>query len=387
MNILTIPLRNIRRKPSKTLLLLLVFSLGVMSIVALYQVSQVVGHSLEKKLTAYGANIIISPVTEKLSVSYGGFHMGDMLFDIHEMPEDETVAAIRSIALKDRISAVAPKLVTMTKVQETAVALVGVRWQDERGIKSYWAAAGGFPQQPDQVLIGSKAAAKLALKADDKVSILGQEFTVAGALYETGSDDDTVIFMDLGALQQLQGKPGATSFVEVAALCAGCPIEDIVAQLQEKLPDVEVMALQHVVNQRMASIHFVQQLAFSISVVILVTAAAMVGLSMLSAVNERRKDIGILRSLGYGRQQIFLIFCLEAGLLGALSGAVGYLSGFGASFKVLELLAMAEGGSPVFSAAHFALAALLFSLVTILAAVYPAWKGARVEPSTALVAL
>ena len=387
MNILTIPMRNIRRKPSKTLLLLLVFSLGVMSIVALYEVSQVVGHSLEKKLTAFGANIIISPVSEKLSVSYGGLHMGDMLFDVHDLPEEETVAAIRSIALNERLSAVAPNLVTMTRVNDTAVALVGVRWKDERGIKSYWAPKGTFPEKPDEVLVGSKAATKLQLKAGDRLSLLGRDFTVSGTLYDTGSDDDTVIFMNLSSLQELQGKPGATSFIKVAAPCSGCPIEDIVAQLQEKLPGVEVKALQHVINQRMASIHFVQNLALTISVVILVTAAAMVGLSMMSAVSERKKDIGILRSLGYGKPQVFIIFCLEAGLIGMLSGVVGYLGGFGGSFQVLEFLHMAEGGTPIFSSTHLLMAAGLFSLVTVLAAVYPAWKGAGVEPSAALVAL
>lgn len=387
MNILTIPLRNIRRRPSKTLLLLLVFSVGVMSIVALYQVSQVVGESLERKLTAFGANIVISPVTEKLSVSYGGFHMGDMLFDVHELPERETVDAIRSIELQDRISAVAPKLVTMARINETAVALVGVRWKDERGIKSYWATADTFPELPDQVLVGSQAASKLGLKAGDTIDLLGKKFTISGILYETGGDDDTVILVNLGTLQELQGTPGVTSFIEVAALCSGCPIEDIVAQLQEKLPGVEVKALQNIINQRMASVHFVQKLALSISVVILVTAAAMVGLSMLSAVNERRKDIGILRSLGYGKPQIFLIFCLEAGLIGAIAGVIGYLSGFGASFKVLEFLAIAEGGTPAFSSTHLLLATTAFSVVTIVAAVYPAWKGACIDPSTALVAL
>ncbi len=387
MNILTIPLRNIRRKPSKTLLMLLVFSLGVMSIVALYQVSQVVGLSLEKKLTAFGANIVVSPANEKLSVSYGGFHMGDMLFDVHDLPAAETVKAIRGIELQDRISAVAPKLVTMTKVKDTAVAVVGVSWQEERGIKSYWGVNGQFPQQQEQILVGSRAAEKLDINVGDSLEVLGDTFTVSGVLYETGGDDDTVLLMGLPTLQGLLGTPNSTSFIEVAALCAGCPIEDIVEQLQGALPGAEVTALQHVVNQRMASVHFVQKLALSISVVILITAAAMVGLSMLSAVNERKKDIGILRSLGYGKSQIFTIFSLEAGFIGALAGLIGYLSGFGASFKVLELLAMAEGAVPVFSLGHLLIAVTAFALVTVIAAVYPAWKGAGVDPSTALVAL
>ncbi|WP_136806718.1 ABC transporter permease [Desulfosediminicola flagellatus] len=387
MNILTIPLRNVRRKPTKTLLLLLVFTLGVMSIVALYQVSLVVGHSLEKKLTAFGANIVVSPATEKLSVSYGGFHMGDMLFDVHELPQEATVSAIRSIQLQDRISAVAPKLVTMAKVKDTAIAVVGVDWREERGIKSYWAAEGEFPQLPEEVLVGSKVAEKLHIKQGDSVTVLDREFTVSGILYETGADDDTVLFMSLASLQDVLGKSGATSFIEVAALCAGCPIEDIVEQLQAALPGAEITALQHVVNQRMASVNFVQKLALSISVVILITAATMVGVSMLSAVNERKKDIGILRSLGYGKADIFLIFCIEAGFIGGIAGIFGYLIGFGASFKVLEFLAMAEGAKPVFSIEQLLITTTGFIVITVVAAAYPSWKGARVEPSTALVAI
>jgi len=387
MNILTIPLRNIRRKPSKALLLLLVFSLGVMSIVALYQVSLVVGYSLEKKLTAFGANIVISPITKKLSVSYGGFHMGDMLFEVQNLPEKETVQAIRSIQLSDRISAVAPKLVTMTTIKNTAIALVGIRWREELGIKSYWAVDGEFPQQSDQVLVGSKAAAGLGLNSGDSVTMFGRNFTVSGTLLETGGDDDTVVLMDIGVLQDLIGRPGGTSFIEVAALCSGCPIEDIVGQLRTRLPNTEVKALQNIVNQRMTSVQFVQKLALSVSLVILITAAAMVGLSMLSAVNERKKDIGILCSLGYGKKQIFFVFCLEAGLIGMFAGFLGYLAGFGASFKVLEYLTLAEGMAPQFSPLHLFFACVAFGLVATVAAAYPAWKGAGVEPSTALVAL
>ena len=387
MNILTIPLRNIRRRPSKIVLLLLVFSLGVMSIVALYQVSEVVGFSLEKKLTAFGANIIIAPAKEKLNVSYGGLQLGEMYYEIEELPEESTVAAIRSIGLNDRISSVAPKLVTMAKIDNTAVAVVGVRWQEELGIKSYWATDDAFPANPDQLLVGSKAASTLRLGAGDTVSLFDRDFTVSGILRETGTDDDMVVLMDLPMLQQLVNRPGATSFIEVAALCSGCPISEIVTQLRAQLPDTEVKALQNIVNQRMASVSFVQKLALSISLVILITASAMVALSMLSAVNERKKDIGILRSLGYGKGHIFFIICFEAGIIGVLSGMFGYLAGYLASFQVLDFLTLAEGAKPIFSLVQLAGAGGVFGLVTVFAALYPSWKGAGIEPSAALVTL
>ena len=387
MNLFTIPLKNMRKKPTKTCLLLLVFSLGVMSVVALYQVSLVVGHSLEKKLTAFGANIVVKPATETLSVSYGGFNMGDMLVDVKDLQETETTTAIKSIPLNDRISVVAPKLITMMKIDDLAIGVVGVKWKDELGIKSYWATDGTFPQQNDQIMLGSLAAGKLGVKTGDQLSLYDKTFSIAGVLFETGSDDDSVILMDLAQLQTSLGQPGAVSFVEVAALCAGCPIEDIVGQIQTNLPKTSVIALQNVVNQRMSSVMFVQKLALSVSIVILVTASAMVGLSMLSSVNERKKDIGILRSLGYGKSRIFMIFCLEAGLIGIMAGAIGYLVGHGASLKTLEFLTMTDGIKPLFSITQLGICTLVFPLLTIFSALYPAWKGASVEPSQALVAL
>jgi putative ABC transport system permease protein len=45
-----------------------------------------------------------------------------------------------------------------------------------------------------------------------------------------------------------------------------------------------------------------------------------------------------LWSLGYSKGRVFFIFCLEAGIIGILSGILGYFSGFGASFKALSLL-------------------------------------------------
>ncbi len=371
----------------KAILLTMVFSLGVMSIVALHQVSLVVGESLEKKLNAYGANIIVLPRIESLSVSYGGFHLGDMLYDIENLEETSTVNAIRNIGYSERISVVAPKLIGSVEIDDTRVAVVGVRWPEEMGIKSYWAIDGDLPQHDRQIIVGGKAAEALALRPGAEVGLGGVNYEVAGVLQSTGGDDDQAIFMELSALQTLQGKPDGVSFVEVAALCAGCPIDDIVAQIRVNLPGADIQALQSIVNQRMESVHFVQKLAVFISIIILVTAAAMVALSMLSAVNERKKDIGILRSLGYAKAQVFAIFCLEAGMIGLASGLAGYLAGYGISFKILEILLLAQEFQPVFSVGLLLVSGLLFTFVTVTAALYPAWKGAAIEPAEALVAL
>jgi putative ABC transport system permease protein len=444
MNILTIALRNSRKKWVRTLLLLLVFTLGVVSIVSLNFVSRVVGEGLEKKLVSFGANILISPKSEKLTVSYGGFALGDMLFDVTYLDESETLARVDGIGLRENISVIAPKLVVMDRVQGTAVAIVGVRFAQERQLKGYWmvergAIPGEAPVTPpttplaaksapmgkdgaghaapmpvkapptlltaalsssnaasnaansrlagDGVLAGSAAAAKLGLKIGDKVPLGTTQMTVTGILVPTGSEDDNVLLADLTFVQNAVGRPGKANFVEVAALCSACPIEDIVDQLAAALPGVEIKTLRSIVEQRMYSVHFVKRLILSVSLVILLTGCSMVGISMLSAVNERKKEIGILRSLGFSRRAVFSIFFAEAASIGLMAGLAGYLAGYAVSYRILAVLELDEGAHLAFEPLHLLATAVILALLTSLASLVPAWKAAAIEPSEALVTL
>lgn len=386
MNLLSIPLRCLRRKWLKNLLLVLVFTLGVAAITALAAVSRVVGESLEKKLTAFGANILIQPRTDRLTVSYGGLSLGDMLYGLEYLDADHVDRAVDGIALRQNVSVVAPKLVVPAKSGNLALAVVGVRFEREKLLKGYWAVTGALPANDGQVLLGSAAADRLAAAPGGSVTISGRSLAVSGVLAPTGGEDDNVAFAPLSLAQSLAGLPGKANLVEVAALCAGCPIEDIVAQIGAALPGVEIKALRQVVEQRMTSVHFVKNLALAVSLVILLTACAMVAASMLSAVNERVREIGLLRSLGFSRGAVFTLFSAEALVLGLVSGLAGHLAGFAAGGPILAAL-HAEGAAPAFDPQALALTALAAALVCVLSTLFPAWKASRIEPSQALIAL
>jgi putative ABC transport system permease protein len=386
VNLLSIPLRCLRRKWLKNLLLVLVFTLGVAAITALAAVSRVVGESLEKKLTAFGANILIQPRTDRLTVSYGGLSLGDMLYGLEYLDADHVDRAVDGIALRQNVSVVAPKLVVPAKSGNLALAVVGVRFEREKLLKGYWAVTGALPANDGQVLLGSAAADRLAATPGGSVTISGRSLAVSGVLAPTGGEDDNVAFAPLSLAQSLAGLPGKANLVEVAALCAGCPIEDIVAQLGAALPGVEIKALRQVVEQRMTSVHFVKNLALAVSLVILLTACAMVAASMLSAVNERVREIGLLRSLGFSRGAVFTLFSAEALVLGLVSGLAGHLAGFAAGGPILAAL-HAEGAAPAFDPQALALTALAAALVCVLSTLFPAWKASRIEPSQALIAL
>jgi ABC-type antimicrobial peptide transport system, permease component len=318
VNILTIPLRTMRKKWVKTLLLLLVFTLSVISIVSLNYVSRVVGESLEKKLTAWCQHPGHAQEREA-DGSYGGFSMGDMLMGVTDLRESEVEEKILSIGYRDRISVIAPKLVAMTKVDGVTVGVVGVRFEPGKGAERYWAMQGAFPAAENGILAGSKAAEKLGLAVGDSVELGGRSAVVSGVIGPTGSDDDSVLFAGMDFTQAVFGQADHVSFVEVSALCAGAPSTRSWPRSWKSSRTPKFRPCSP--SSSSACIRFISWSTSSDrepghSLHRLLHGRA----TMLSSVNERIKEIGLLRSLGFSRGGIFGIFCFEAVLIGMVAG-------------------------------------------------------------------
>jgi putative ABC transport system permease protein len=268
------------------------------------------------------------------------------------------------------------------------VGVVGVDFAQERLIKSHWyAASGRLPGEAPDIVAGSEAASRLGLAPGSTVVVEGKAFTVSGVLGVTGSEDDRLLFADLHTLQQAAGKENRVHFVEVAALCSGCPIEEITAQIAAGLPGTDIKAMQQVVKSRMMTVDFVKHLALAVSGVILLTACVMIGLSVFSSVNERKNEIGLLRALGFSQAAVFFLMNLEALVLGAASAVIGYLTGFAASGRLMALLDLGEQAAPAFDPVQFGLMFVGVAALSSLASLPPALAAARIEPSQALVML
>jgi putative ABC transport system permease protein len=101
---------------------------------------------------------------------------------------------------------------------------------------------------------------------------------------------------------------------------------------------------------------------------------------MLIAVSERRKEIGVRRSVGASQQDIMIQFLLEALTISAAGGLAGIAAGVsGTSLAIwLQRLAPAIVWSAIGSAVIISMAVgLVFGL-------HPAWKASRVDPIRAL---
>lgn len=110
MKIIQISLLSIRRQMGKRLLLMMALALCLAAVLSLVIFVQSQERSIEKQFDEYGANIIITPRKEDLSLSYGGITVNSIITDQQELKHQDA-EAIYTIANNENIRAVSPKLV------------------------------------------------------------------------------------------------------------------------------------------------------------------------------------------------------------------------------------------------------------------------------------
>lgn len=381
-----IALKNLIRRPGRMFFLTVALAVGLAAVVALVTLSNSMTADIEHTMDQFGANILITPKSNDLALSYGGISLGRVSFDQREL-DPSVLERIRTIKNHQNIAAVAPKVLGAVTVQGKELLLVGVDFAAELRMKPWWRLTGTEPSAPDDALLGINAARVLGVKPGDRLTVGDRSFKVAALLQETGSQDDGLLFVPLAAAQAITAKQGKITLIEVAALCSGCPINEMVDQIAGVLPDAKVSAIKQVVEGRLQTIGQLKRFSLGMGGVIALIGLLVVFITMMGNVNERKVEIGIFRAIGYRTGHVMGIILLEAGLVGLVAGLAGYLLGLGAAAIALPLLA--QSGHPhlllQWQVALVAIAAV--GLVSLLAAVYPARRAGRMDPADALRSL
>ncbi|MBE0447720.1 MAG: ABC transporter permease [Actinobacteria bacterium] len=375
--------RNIREHSSRTALLIIGLTIGVATVVGLYSVSKAMYFDLQDKVDEYGANMVIVPESDSLPLTYAGVTLGGLQYKSTPLTEDD-LAKIRTIKNSANIKVVAPKLLGVVPVDGQKAIIAGVRFKEELDLKKWWEIKkGARPSGRGDVLLGGKAAQQLGLNAGDSVDIAGSRFKVTGILGQVGTQEDELVYIDLKRAQSMLKRPGEVSLVEVAAWCKDCPIDDIVEQVKEKIPGAKVSAVRQAAETRDAVIGQFNLFSAILSATMIVIAALIVFTSSLSAVRERRREIGIFRAVGYRKAHVLYIILLESAIAGLIAGAAGYLAGFLSASKIAPLAAGIDVGIK-FDPISLAISVGGVVLIALMASLYPAIFAARLNPSEAI---
>jgi hypothetical protein len=259
------------------------------------------------------------------------------------------------------------------------------------------------------------------LDAGDQLEILGTLFRVAEVRPEEGGIEDVQLVLHLHDAQRLVGKPGRIhQIMALNCKCHGNRLSAVREELEGILPDTKVtehlsratareqqrdlveqqraeqlrvlkanreQQLETVSANRERGEHLLAGLVNVLLPLVVLVAAAVIGLMSWWNVRERQAEIGLLRALGKRTTQIAALFLLKAVAIGLLGGLVACLLVL-AGYALLARFGVATGGVPAAacrpSGALLVVALLGAPLVTTLASYLPMLRAVSQDPARIL---
>ena len=234
------------------------------------------------------------------------------------------------------------------------------------------------------------------LNLGDKIFVNDIQFKIVGFYEEIGnSQDDSNAYITIEDAEELFDVKDEYAFVYIRAEKGANPSE-LAARLEEKLRKEKGQKE----GEETFFIQTFEQLLETFGTILLVLNAVLViiaGISILvaavnimntmyTAVLERTKEIGVMKSIGARNSTILFMFFMESGIIGLIGGFIGILFGYGLA-KLGSFIAASAGFALLKPAFPWWLTAgsLAFSfMVGAASGLFPARAASRLKPVDAL---
>ena len=389
MSLFKIAFSNINRRKVKSVFIMLGLVIGISTVIAMMSIIGAMNDELGDRIDEFGANAVIMPKSEEMGM--GSELLQEISYDIKKLTMED-IPLIYESEVSEYINIVSPKLIGAVNTGNQKTLVVGVEPQAEFMQKPWFTLKEqmgekvelGFVDLPeDAIILGSATSKALGLMPSDTIMLDEQQFTVFGILDETGGEEDGLIYANLAVVQTLLGRPSELSMIEVSAYCNACPIEEIAVGLEKALPNSRVIPLRRAALFREETIDSFASFGYALSGIVLLIAVLVLVKTMVSSINERTREIGIFRSIGFRKMHIVNIIFIEAGLISLVGGIIGFVLGSAAAIYAGPYLAQLQGDIAIQTGLLLP-SILISALIAVVASAYPAYKAARLNPAEAL---
>jgi len=396
----TVIFKEVWQRKSQLISGLLAITLGIAVIVGIQSINTVSKQVVAKKLDLLGANILVLPQ----GASVDDYYTADV--DAPTFP-DEYVERIATSMIPG-VDNLSPKLSRRIKIDGYSLVLTGILPKNELASKPIWQASGLMgaelqlmcaPSQNkesvltendlkaqrktidslayDEVWVGKMAAERFNLKQGSDILIQGKSFKVTHVLEETGTVDDNRIFAHLLTVQNLLGTGPQISNIEIMGCCSEIS-EGLLGKLRNILPDTKIVTIGHIVNTQIETNTLMSKIALTLLIIIVIVGGISIGNYMWANVEERRREIGTLITIGLSKTHIYWLFIAKALILGVVGGVLGFL--VGAVSATLLGPRLAGLNIPIMPI-YLIWSLLLAVAISILGSLYPVYRAARIDPA------
>jgi putative ABC transport system permease protein len=353
-------LQSFRREKRRKLLAGAAITLGVAVATAMVAVATNVGDAMNRELRSYGANIVIYPANESVAGSDPGLarNVQQHFLAERDLPRmKETFWQLNIIGfspmLPVRVKAdIDSEPVTLlgTWFSRSLHASTGESRQGVRLTHPWWKIRGSWPRDDaGEALIGVRLQKKWKKSPGETIRLSGVTLRLTGTV-ETGGSEDDMVISDLSVAQRIAGTPGAVGQVFVSALTqpedelakrnpatmspttlekwlCSAYAQSIAYQLQEVIPGSRAEQIRQIAQSEGKVLTRISGIMLLITLAAVIAAALAVASAMASAMLERRREIGIMKSLGASSSAVAAVFCSELLLLATMAATAGFFGG------------------------------------------------------------
>jgi putative ABC transport system permease protein len=398
MRLTDLTIKELWHRKSQLISGLLAITLGIGVIVGIRSISVVSEKAVAINLDNLGANILVLPQ----AASVDNYYSADI--DAPTFPESYVEKIVTSTL--PGVDNMSPKLTRRVKIGNENIVLTGILPKSEIASKPIWQRGGLVGDkvnascapapgtEPAKYLdeklqrkgidslsesdcfIGSVVAQKLRTKEGETLTIEGKTFNVVKILPETGTIDDDRVFANLHTVQALLGTGEQISAIEIMGCCSAIS-DGLLSKLRNILPDTRITTIGQIVSTQIETNRLMNKISLVFLIIILFVGGISIGNYIWANVNERKKEIGILRMIGYHRRHIYYILILKAVIMGIVGGIAGYIVGtlaaiwLGPQFAGIEV-------SPIYILLLLSIGLSVF--ISIVGSVIPAYMAGKIEP-------
>ena len=383
-------LRDIFRRKARSILTMTGISIGVLALVVLGAVAENQNVYVEK-LVGYYSGVIT--VIEKNDANFVGMASGNRPLSASMRDDLEAYPGVRAaypdaatLLDEDYVSVIPPMVMGVAPGMMKDYVSVTMRegrmlYGDERG----------------EVMLGVDLATNREAKVGDNFDIRGRQFTVAGimdrtfvnlidsAAYVSLKDAQNIYYSTLPAAFRANVKAEDLAVQYSVHVEKGVDPDRLAEQLERDFNGIKATGPAEMMKTVSGLVNLINAVIVSVAALALIVCVLSIINTMMMAVGERTREIGIKRALGASRWRVARDVLAESSVMGLLGGVLGLTVGAVLAVALNSAMVAATGTSALLMTFRLAVTAIVFAvLLGLIGGLWPARHASKLDPATAL---
>jgi putative ABC transport system permease protein len=391
-------IRNLTRRKLRTTLTISGIVIGVLALVTMGAMAEKFNALLDGGVAYFGGNI-------QVTAAGGSAFGGGSVLPISTVSQVEQVDGVAAAFPEIQVEAKPGQVSTISFGLPDYITAYDPRANDYSSVKTKLA-QGRDVTGSGEVVLGSDFAHEFSKNAgstidlpirpsDAKADFVNHTFTVVGVLAKTQTGPDTGAFINLKDAQMLLKDSLPTAIrdrIDTSTLVTGMTVygkpgvnlDNLSDTINNQVSGVKATKPSTIVNSFKSGGALFTAITTGAALLALIVGGLSVINTMLMAVTERVREIGLKKAVGAHTRHILREYLLEATLIGAIGGTIGLLLGWGITSLVNA--ATASSNLSLFLVSwRLVIIAIAFSIgLGAIAGIIPALRASRMDPVRAL---